>query len=626
MVLLVCAIVSYAELVIADIQIGFLQFPPVVIGLFFFLVLVNQPAFIKRFALTPQELILIYCMMVIASMISSRGLMEKLLPALVSVNYFANPTNNWAELFFPHIRPWMVPFDTQILGPQPISIDFYHQIGDTGLIAWRKWLRPMLVWGGLTALIFGAYLCLAIILRRQWVENEKLTFPLTQLPVEFVDTESSFFFQPYVWIGVALPTIVFSLNGLNQIFPQIPSIPLRYSLNTYFTEKPWQAISYTPMFVSFAATGFFYLLPSQLLFSLWFFFLFTRLQDVIASVFGLRVSSMPLYPTHLHMGYQVMGSYCVLVITYIYTGWPYLRQVLGSQLLKKHRSSDNSIILAVWGLIFSLLGAMIWLVWAGMSPLLAILEIGVVVGLVSIVMARSTAEAGMLMTETSFRPIDFYQLFSTKSSLGAKNLTALSFFDTIFARDFRGLVLTGFLDGLKISRNIRLKQSWLLVALGLTVLIAFCFGAMIQIYLPYKFGANYMYSYAYSGNSIWAFRDAVPSIEGFDSEYNMTSLIFFTLGSVITSLLVFCRYLYWWWPLQPLGYALSASWTLIVFWLPIMLAWLLKSFVLRIGGIQKYRQFRPFFMGLVLGEFSMAIVWTAISYFLRVPAPFFPWP
>ena len=196
MVLLVCAIVSYAELVIADIQIGFLQFPPVVIGLFFFLVLVNQPVFIKRFVLTPQELILIYCMMVIASMISSRGLMEKLLPALVSVNYFANPTNNWAELFFPHIRPWMVPFDTQILGPQPISIDFYHQISDTGLIAWRKWLRPMLVWGGLTVLIFGAYLCLAIILRRQWVENEKLTFPLTQLPVEFVDTESSFFFNP----------------------------------------------------------------------------------------------------------------------------------------------------------------------------------------------------------------------------------------------------------------------------------------------------------------------------------------------------------------------------------------------------------------------------------------------
>ena len=128
MVLLVCAIVSYAELVIADIQIGFLQFPPVVIGLFFFLVLVNQPIFIKRFVLTPQELILIYCMMVIASMISSRGLMEKLLPALVSVNYFANPTNNWAELFFPHIRPWMVPFDTQILGPHPISIDFYHHI------------------------------------------------------------------------------------------------------------------------------------------------------------------------------------------------------------------------------------------------------------------------------------------------------------------------------------------------------------------------------------------------------------------------------------------------------------------------------------------------------------------
>ena len=38
---LVCLIVSYAELVVKYIQIGFLQLPPVVVGLFCFILLVT---------------------------------------------------------------------------------------------------------------------------------------------------------------------------------------------------------------------------------------------------------------------------------------------------------------------------------------------------------------------------------------------------------------------------------------------------------------------------------------------------------------------------------------------------------------------------------------------------------
>jgi len=631
LVVLVVGIVSYAELVIANVQIGFLQFPPVVIGLFFFLVIGNrlvQP-WIQRLALSQQELMLVYCMMVIASMISSRGLMEKLLPVLVSVNYFANPTNNWAELFFPHIKPWLVPFDPEVLAPQPISVDFYEQIDDLGSIPWQQWTTPVLIWGLLALLIFFAYLCLALVLRQQWIENEKLSFPLTQLPLEFASSGRNFFRHPYVWLGFSIPALIFSLNGLHQIFPQIPSLSLRYLLNRFFTEKPWNAISYTPLFLSFAAVGFFYLLPTQLLFSLWFFFWLTRLQDIIAALLGLRVSGMPLYPTRLHIGYQVAGAYCVLVISYLYTSWPYLKQrVLGSLFSSRQNLSDQDQLLpvAAWGFILSLTGAAIWLVWAGMSPIVAIFEILIVVGLVAIVMARSTAEAGMLMTETSFRPIDMYQLLATKSSLGAKNLTILSFFDAIFARDLRGLVLTGFLDGLKISDGVKLDRRSLLLALTIAILIAFCCAALVQTYLPYKYGGNYMYSYAYKGNSLWAFRDNISAIEGFESGYNFAAPIFFGLGLAVTTILVLCRMAYWWWPLQPLGYALSGSWTLIVFWFPILIAWITKSVVLRLGGIQKYRQFRPFFLGLIFGEFSMAVVWTLISYLTRASAPFFPWP
>ena len=59
-----------------------------------------------------------------------------------------------------------------------------------------------------------------------------------------------------------------------------------------------------------------------------------------------------------------------------------------------------------------------------------------------------------------------------------------------------------------------------------------------------------------------------------------------------------------------LGYALSGSWTLIVFWFPCLIAWLCKVLILRYGGMRLYVWARPFFLGMVLGEFTMAVLWT----------------
>ncbi|MBC7327529.1 hypothetical protein H5T87_05385, partial [bacterium] len=104
-------IVSWAELVTKQIQIGFLQLPPVVIGLLFFLIITNR--WLKKITkpLTPQELAVIFCMMLISSMISSRGLMEDLMPTMAGVNYLADPVNKWDKLFFPHIKKWLVPWN-----------------------------------------------------------------------------------------------------------------------------------------------------------------------------------------------------------------------------------------------------------------------------------------------------------------------------------------------------------------------------------------------------------------------------------------------------------------------------------------------------------------------------------
>jgi len=65
---------------------------------------------------------------------------------------------------------------------------------------------------------------------------------------------------------------------------------------------------------------------------------------------------------------------------------------------------------------------------------------------------------------------------------------------------------------------------------------------------------------------------------------------------------------------------------MIVFWFPCLVAWLCKGIILRYGGMKWYAGARPFFLGMVLGEFTMAVLWTVPSLFYRTPTPAFPWP
>src|SRR5438552_2115611 len=91
-VALTCVVVCYAELVVARIQIGFLQLPPVVIGMLVLLLGVQAVVARSRswLRLRPHELFTVYVMMLLASMVSSRGLLEKLIPLLVVPNYNAS--------------------------------------------------------------------------------------------------------------------------------------------------------------------------------------------------------------------------------------------------------------------------------------------------------------------------------------------------------------------------------------------------------------------------------------------------------------------------------------------------------------------------------------------------------
>ena len=76
-------------------------------------------------------------------------------------------------------------------------------------------------------------------------------------------------------------------------------------------------------------------------------------------------------------------------------------------------------------------------------------------------------------------------------------------------------------------------------------------------------------------------------------------------GVLIFSAMSALRYRFTWWPINPMGMIVPVGHakhsTMSIF-----LAWVAKSIILRIGGIQLYNRCRPFFVGILAG-YAMAV-------------------
>lgn len=641
-VVITCCVVCYAELVVGKIQIGFLQLPPVVVGML--VLLLGVQAVLTRFStqlrLKPHELFTVYVMMLLASMVSSRGLLQKLIPLLVVPNYNATAENGWPGKFFPYIRSWAVPWNPAGEPKQFVSARFFEALRPGERIPWNLWVVPLCAWALFVALMFTAFLCLAVLLRRQWVDNEKLAFPLVQLPLEMIRGDAgaastgTFMRNGLTWIGFAAAVALFGLKGLHQYYPTFPDVTTDINLNEFFTQPPANQMGFFHIYLSLAAIGFFYLLPTDLLFSLWFFFLVTKLEEVGAASLGYEAETMPMYGCKTFVGYQIIGCYLVLVGYMLYAARPHIRRIWRVALdwRSYSRLADGhdellSYRAAFWGLVISVLLSAAWLTMLGMSYWLALFELIVLLFVIALVMARSVCESGMLMTETSFRPIDLYRMVGDVRNLGAANLTGLAFLDGLWLRDQRGLILTGFLDSMKFADGVRVKRKSLLGVFLIALVVSIGVAGYLHISLPYQLGAVQMYSYVYQGNPVLAFRNAATVLDRSQPQLPFFATINFFIGGLITFLIATLRTRLLWFPLHPLGYALSGTWTMMVFWFPCFCAWTCKSLILRYGGMKLYARARPFFLGLVLGEFTMAIAFTIPALFDRyTPTPSFPWP
>ena len=574
--------------------------------------------------LSAKELATVWIMTAIASSIPSWGLIAFLVPLLASPLYFATPENEWESLLGPHLPDWV------IVSSKKAATDFYDgSLFANAPVPWGAWIKPILFWSAFAILCYLATLCLCSILRRQWTEREKFTYPLVKVPVEMIQNPKAnavlpdFFRNRFVWIGIAIPIILHTVNGLHRFFPAVPEIPTRFNLYEPFTERPWVVIRWWPaaiLMIFPSVIGVSYLLPLEISFSFWFFYVFFKLQYIFIVAFSIPISPWT------SASRQSMGSTLVIAGFILWIAREHLWNAVRKAFSSASKMDDSSEPLSYrWALIGFIIGLILMTLlcfWAGVSFKIA-LVVMIVFFIVSLVMTWMVVNGGMFLVQAPFYPSDYMVITMGSRAVGAANLTVLGIPQHALMRSWGELIMPHIMHGFKISDEVNMKQRSTVMMIGIAVLLAMGVSYYSTLKLAYSKGAVNL---SYGGG--WYSRTPYRIASSFmQNPVGVAWGEFYSIiiGIVATCGMLFMRYRFIW-GLHPIGYAVGASYAPYYLWSSLFLGWLIKYIVLHFGGLRHYRSLLPLFLGLIFGDYIIAAIWIIISLITGVGYHFLPVP
>lgn len=276
--------------------------------------------------------------------------------------YHASAENNWQGLLLTLITSWLIPHD-----PQAVAAFYEGTLADAAPIPWQVWFASVLGW---TPVLLGLYMAtirMMVMVRRQWVEGERLIYPVMQLNLAMLQedergrTLGPFFRSGAMWIGFAVPVITGTVMGLRAYFSFLPTVDMVI---------PFPILS---AMVSFATIGFFFLIQREVVFGLWVFTLLNKLQSSLYSSIGWGAERDPVitvwsYSSH-SLVHQGMGAQVVLVLGILWVSREHLGPIFHKALTGAADVRDDDEIIsyraAVLGLVIGLGTMLLWLVDVG---------------------------------------------------------------------------------------------------------------------------------------------------------------------------------------------------------------------------------------------------------------------
>lgn len=564
-------------------------------------------------ALRPAELGVIYGLSTIGAAIGAQDEAQFLLPMYVYPlrASMADP----AARVRPHLPPWMAPHDPAVVEPYYLGHASFWTPEILGawlvpLAAWMAWLLAL----GMTMWAWN------VILRRRWVEHDKLSFPCVQLPLEMCRA-GGFGGQvggKLFWSGFVVSALVESLNQLHNRFPNVPFVMLNYDARPVLegAPAPWNALAPMQLQWSTVHLGICYLIPVDILFSGWFFYVARKLLEVWGYAMGWRELGWDArgFP---YTRAQSAGAWAALFFLLVWAERRHLVRVLASAFSATTILDDDnepgSYRTAGRVLVAGSVFLVAWSVHSGM-PLGIAVAFYAFFWILNVTMTRVYAQVGPPILELYY--LDPQKTLTTVLGTLGQSHATLTQFSLMYwiNRDHRGQPmahqLSAFYVAERTGASARALGRWALVAFGLGALACL----LTYLHWAYRVGEDQFVS---GGWREAGSRTALGRIEewvGAPKGPAWTEVSFIGVGAALTLLLAKINYTFIGTPFHPIGYALAVCFAVEYNWPAFLGLWLLKSLLLRYGGLPLYLRLVPFFLGLTLGGVVVPVCWGFIAW------------
>lgn len=568
---------------------------------------------LPKSALSYGELLIIYIMLAEGMSLCGCDVVQTLTHIIVTPFWYATSENEWADIFQPYIPKYLT------ISDKDISREFFEGGSSFWNIEYIKaWLVPISLWMGFILVLIWTMFCINSILRKQWVERERLAYPIVRLPQELArgDSTKGILRNKTMWIGFAIAFGINLINGINYLYPTIPYIPVKQQWIFHFADKPWNAVGWMPVAFYPFVLGIGFLMPLDLSFSCWFFYLVWKAECVIGSAVGVGLQGYPFY------GEQATGVWMGIFVFTIWVSRNHLKHVFASAFGKMSDEDKErepmSYKTALFGTIAGMGLLIIFCNRIGMAIWMA-LAYFVIYFALGVTLTRIRAELGPPVHNLYLAGPDYFITRITGTRiLGARNLTPMTLLYWINGESYRSSSMPHQMEGMKLAEGGQFNIRRLVIA----VLIAAFVGGLSCFVSALQFGYSLGSDVRFGGPAKWFSIGGYNRLAWWLSYPQNTDFIGIgvtAFGFLFSLALLIMRMRFFWWQIHPIGYAIAYSWDMNLLWFPILLSFITKTIILRYGGLSLYRRTVPLFLGFILGEYMMGGIWSILGIILGRP-------
>ncbi len=568
----------------------------------------------RRFVLSSSEWITIFCLGFISAIGPTYGVSGYLVSLMTAPYYFATTENRWVEHLHPYLPTWLIPTNDG-----RAMTWFFEGLPPGGSIPWEVWIVPLLWWFALIGAIGFACICVSVLFHRQWADHEKLVYPALTPILEMTTRAGTgeralpeFMQGGVFWAGFGLTTLVFWWNMISWFYPGVPTFPT-VSGNFNFDLLPK---NYPPLFffLSTSVICFSYFASLDVLFSIWFFELLYILEAGALNRVGI-VATSPHYGagpyTATSYKWQTAGAFVALVFWWFWVSRRHLRDVFQKALHPERSPVDDSRELlsyrgAMIGLVVSCLYIAAWLGQVGVEARMIVLLIPAMF-ITYLFAAKVMAEAGVIYLQG---PASAWEL--CQAGLGGMDNLKVSTRATYGLLSFtishpRNFIMPMMAHINRLGDFVTQHKRRLFWGVCGAFVVGVAVSTLYTIWLGYAMGAyNFQPNWLIIYEGEWQYQMTVSAILN-PSRMKMIDYGLFLIGAGGMVALNLMRYQWAWWPFHPIGFALSGVPSARRMGSTILVAWLIKFFMLKLGGVSFYRRSRPCFVGMLIG-YLLAVV------------------